>query len=460
MSEALGPRATQPDVIIVGGGMAGLSAAMALRPRSVLVLEADTRPGGRLLSQPAGDYWLNMGAHMFGAPETPVGRLLDELRIEAPPIAGRLMGMSYRGRRLIDTPAEAFPFVLPLSLSERLSFVRMGLKLRLGSERLSLELRPRPNETAAGRRARLLAFENTRTLADYIGPLGPDSAAILAAITERNGAHPEEMAAGHGLRSFGNVWTRHAPGRNVTGGSARLPQAMAHALGSSLRLGCEVLSVRQEAAGVSVTFAEQGRTTTVLAKAAIVATPAFVSRRIIAGLPETVATALDTIRYGAFVTAGVLTSETGHMPWDRTYAMATPGRRFSVMFNMATTLRRGARRPGGSLMLFAGARGAVPLLALSDGQIAELFAADLIAEFPEMRGRIQHIVVQKWSAGAPFSAPGRALVQTALAAPIGRIVLAGDYLEFPNIEAAVSTGQEAAATIAAMLGKMGSAGGT
>jgi oxygen-dependent protoporphyrinogen oxidase len=203
---------------------------------------------------------------------------------------------------------------------------------------------------------------------------------------------------------------------------------------------------------VTVTHCSAGAAkTTTRARACIVATPAHVARRIIGNLPEAVAAALEGIRYGAFVTAGVLTREPGAMAWDRTYATATPGRSFSVMFNMATTLRTAVREPGGSLMLFRGARGAADLLDISDDAIAARFAADLVDAFPELKGLIDQIIVQKWPFGAPFSAVGRARLQPVLAAPIGHIVLAGDYLEFPNMEAAVMTGEEAAASVAARL---------
>ena len=115
--------------------MSGLSAAYSLRSRNVLALESGDRPGGRVRSQAAGDYWLNFDAHMFGGPETPIGRLLSELNVPAAPINGRLMGIAYGGKRLLRYPAESYPLLLPFSLRERFAMVRMGVKLRYGSGR-------------------------------------------------------------------------------------------------------------------------------------------------------------------------------------------------------------------------------------------------------------------------------------------------------------------------------------
>ena len=54
------------DVVVVGAGLAGLSAAWRMRHWDSLVLEADTRVGGRIMSERRGQYWLNWGGHMYG----------------------------------------------------------------------------------------------------------------------------------------------------------------------------------------------------------------------------------------------------------------------------------------------------------------------------------------------------------------------------------------------------------
>ena len=61
------------DVVIVGAGVAGLTAAHLLRDLSPLVLEASGRAGGRVCSVQRGDLALSVGAHMFPAPGSLVG---------------------------------------------------------------------------------------------------------------------------------------------------------------------------------------------------------------------------------------------------------------------------------------------------------------------------------------------------------------------------------------------------
>jgi oxygen-dependent protoporphyrinogen oxidase len=117
--------------------------------------------------------------------------------------------------------------------------------------------------------------------------------------------------------------------------------------------------------------------------------------------------------------------------------------------NQAHALRAGGpRRPGGSLMLFAGAHAAAAHMRASDEVIVERFLANLHALFPQTRGAIAGATVQRWKLGNVYARPGRGRLQPALEGPLGphaNLHLAGDYFaELGNIEAAARTGVAAA----------------
>jgi oxygen-dependent protoporphyrinogen oxidase len=439
------------DAVIIGGGIGGLAAAWRLRQRDILLLEAGDRFGGRVHSLARGPYWLNFGAHLFGDETTPAGRLAAELGLEARPIPGDRMGIAFGGKIVAGGRAETFPLRLPLSLPARLSFVKMGVRLRAGVMRLLERQRSIPGEPPERRRERQLAFDNDRTLADYVGRLHPDIALMLRTITERTSAAPEAMAAGYGLTSFAQVWSRHSFGRNLVGGSGELPRAIAAALGGRARLGCAVTEVSRQADHVEVRYRKDGAEHRVTARQAIVATQADTAAAIVRDLPADTETALRAIRYGAFLSAAVLTDEPGPMPWDGNYAIATPGLSFGVFFNQASTLRAGPRQPGGSLMLFRGAQGAAELMRLPDSEIEARFLHDLERLYPGSRAHVREVAVQRWPKGAPYSFPGRAALQPALTRPLGSVHLCGDYLEFPCMDAAIATAWEAAGRVDAAL---------
>ena len=120
----------QRDVVVVGGGIAGLAAAWRLRHRDVLLLEADDRLGGRLHSEVCGRYWLNYGAHLFPAPGSLVGGLLRDCGLETAPVTGSMMGLAVGSRKLTRGPVETYPLRLPLRATERVAFAVAGLRVQ------------------------------------------------------------------------------------------------------------------------------------------------------------------------------------------------------------------------------------------------------------------------------------------------------------------------------------------
>jgi monoamine oxidase len=80
-----GDRGIDRDVIVVGAGVSGLTAA-ALTSRGgldVLVLEGRSRVGGRLLSEPRQGGWLDLGATWFWSGEDRVEMMLRQLQLSS-----------------------------------------------------------------------------------------------------------------------------------------------------------------------------------------------------------------------------------------------------------------------------------------------------------------------------------------------------------------------------------------
>jgi oxygen-dependent protoporphyrinogen oxidase len=418
-----------PEAVIVGGGIAGLAAAWELRDRDVVVLEADGRIGGRLRSERRGAYWLNVGAHVWGGPASASGRLLADAGVEARPVPGRLAAVSLNGKLVAGGPVELFPLRLPMSLRARLALARAGLQLRIAVRRYAAIAAPREGEDPAERQQRLLAFLDDRSFAQLVGPLPEDADLLFRSTLTRSSGEPEDLAAGYGVGYFHLVWNRDAGlSRNVLGGSGAVVEALASGLGGRIRTGAAVTSVEPAGDGVRVRYAHDGAEHELEARAAVVATPAHVTREIVSALPSETASALERIPYGPYVVGAFLTAERGPMPWDDLYALATPKRSFSMLFNTANVLRDGPRLPGGTLMVYAAAGFARRLQGLDDAEIAERFHADLHALFPELRGIVQETMIQRWERGLPYPRPGRSLLQPALTRPLGPIHLAGDYL--------------------------------
>jgi oxygen-dependent protoporphyrinogen oxidase len=137
------------------------------------------------------------------------------------------------------------------------------------------------------------------------------------------------------------------------------------------------------------------------------------------------------------------------MPWDSIYALATPKRAFSMLFNVVNVLRpRSAERePGGSFMVYRSGHAALELFERTDAEIESAFLEDLHAIYPQTRGIVTETVLLRMPRMLPYVAPGRAALQPALERPLGRLHLVGDYLGGVYTETAISSGQTAAASI-------------
>ena len=437
----------------MGAGIAGLSAAWELRDRDVIVLEAETRAGGRLMSEPRGPYWLNFGGHVVGGADTATGRLLQATGVEAAELPGVLAGLAVGGRLLARGRVETYPLRAPLPVADRIALIRAGARLRMAVAQYARVSALRAGESEAERRARVLAFRDDATFSEFLGPVRPAVDAVLRATIQRSSGEPEEVSAGYGIGYFQLVWDRsRGLTRTMVGGSSRLPEAIAGALGDGVHTGTPVTAVERTHEGVVVSFQDAGRERVIRARAAVVATPAPVARRIVADLPAEVARALDGIAYGPYVVGAFLTGEPAPMPYDGVYAVATPGMSFNMLFNTANVLRRGgARAPGGTLMVYAAAGLARALAGLDDAEAERRFLADLHSLFPALRSQVREAVIRRWEPGLPHPRPGRHLLQPALEQPLGAVHLAGDYLGTTYIETAIETGTAAAMRIRRIL---------
>lgn len=91
---------TESDVVVVGAGLAGLTAAQAIRAagRSVTVLEARDRVAGRNLGhRPADGTPVEMGGRWIGPTQTEMLELIAELGLETFPTYDEGAAVAFRG---------------------------------------------------------------------------------------------------------------------------------------------------------------------------------------------------------------------------------------------------------------------------------------------------------------------------------------------------------------------------
>ncbi|WP_338811425.1 FAD-dependent oxidoreductase (plasmid) [Agrobacterium leguminum] len=437
------------DVIVVGGGPSGLSAAWELRERNLLVLEKTHRCGGRLYSMTRGDYWLNLGGHLFPPPGSHMRNILHSIGLDIIAIPGNKFAICWGGKVYKPKAVSMLPFSMKMSLTERFALARLGLRIMKAVKGWQKEMLPVYGESNQRRRARVARFMSDRSFRDFMGPLPKRLLDLFQSASRRAAAEAEDQHAGVGVSLFGAVWAGKGDSMalNLNGGSGRFGERMMELLGDRVRYNTTVKSVTKTVDMVTVVYETDGIEKSVTASQVVVAVPAYQAAELVKDIPEDVRNVLKSVQYGPFPTMGIITDEPGPMPYDDIYAITTPDASFDMFFNHANPLRTGPRKPGGSLMVYSGGAPAREMLKLTDEQIRDTYLADVYKMYPELKGHVKETIVQRWVPGNTYRPAGfnfEPMLSYCERDDVD-IHFAGDYFaEIGNMEIATGTGHEAA----------------
>lgn len=437
------------DVVVIGGGPAGIAAAWELRDKRVLVIEKSSRLGGRLYSVTRGDYWMNLGGHLFPGPGSHMRNLLHSIGLDVIRIPGNKFAILWSGKVHAPRSVSALPLTLPMTLGERVSLASIGLRILKAVKGWQKAMMPVYGENNQRRRARVARYMSNLSFRDFIGRPPRRVEQMFQSAARRAAAEMEDQSAGVGVSLFGAVWAGKgdAMAVNLDGGSGRLGEVMMELLADRVRYNASARTVRKTGDRVNVTYEMDGMEHTVTTSQVIVAVPAYEAVELVQDLPNDVRSTLSKVQYGPFPTMGILTDETGPMPYDGIYAITTPEASFDMFFNHANPLRDGPRKAGGSLMVYSGGTPARELLKLSDDEIRETYLADVFKMYPELKGHIKETIVQRWVPGNTYRPAGfnfDAVLSYCERDDVD-IHFAGDYFaEIGNMEIAAGSAHEAA----------------
>jgi monoamine oxidase len=241
----------QPDVVVIGAGLAGLSCARDLVAggADVLVLEAREAIGGRTPCIELDGVRVDGGGELVGTFHEPLVRLVDELGLALEPSQAWLPGEPVwlvDGRRVVGDEAAL------VGDADAVSYAALLESLQEAAHGVD-PARPWAHPMAAELDAQSLT-DFARSVGASDGALellrlghlslaidAPERTSLLAELRRYAAGGPYDLA----------VWESH----RVAGGTFQVAQRMAEGLGERVRLGAAVVRIARIPGGVEVELA-------------------------------------------------------------------------------------------------------------------------------------------------------------------------------------------------------------
>jgi oxygen-dependent protoporphyrinogen oxidase len=306
-----------PRVAVVGGGISGLTAAWSLtrrtngRPLDVVLLEADRRAGGKVLTVDVDGLALEAGPDSFVVRKPWAVDLCRDLGLEDRVIIPGASGASVLvNGRLVELPSPS-AFGIPGSPKAWLAWP--GLTRRGAVRAVGDLVRPRsPNrgdESMGALLRRRLGHEAAVTLVEPLlaGLHAGDPMRLSVAATFPELATWEQGLGSliRGARAALKAADEPGPGRRplfatLWGGLSSLIASLESAVGPDrIRLDAPVARIDRQDGGERPAYGVHAAEEDVAADAVILATPAFESSRLLAPMAPGLASELEAIPYAS-----------------------------------------------------------------------------------------------------------------------------------------------------------------
>ena len=448
------------DVVVVGAGFAGLTAARELvdAGRSVVVLEARHRVGGRTCTEEHLGTWIDLGGQWIGPGQDRIVALVDELGLGTYPQteAGDDVILDGDGARRVANVAFGFDD------GELTSYLELVGELEAMAEQVPLEAPWSAPQALEWDGMSLAEWVRTRGVADRVAGLFEVG---VQAVFAASSAQMSLLHAAHYVHSAGG-WSKltdsegGAQQDRVEGGMQPVAERLASRLpDGTMRLFHAVTSIAQDDDGVRVEVCAPAGPTELVADRVVVAVPPTLAGRIDYDPPLGAQRdqLVQHMPQGSVVKFHVLYEE----PWWRVEGLSgmvlAPGEPIGVTFDCTPP----AGRPGLISGFFEGPS-AVAAGAQTMEERREVVVGVLARAMGERARDVAGYVDRDWSA-EPFTRgcygahlpPGAWTVYgPALRRPVGRIHWAGTETAerwTGYIDGAIDSGQRVAAEVLAAL---------
>lgn len=452
---------TQPTVVIIGAGLAGLAAAQVLTQAGlrVTVLEKNSYVGGRVYTDVVDDFRINPGAQFFAKFYTNTRRLIHQAGLKHEECSYEIPVRILRdGQLYVLKPGLQALFTRLLSLRSKILLSKLIGTTISHWPNLDFHAFHKIHTLDTRSIVEYAQQELDQDLLDYF--IEPLISGILYWIPEQTSQAMLFPLVKVGL---GNIFE----GMNLLtlrNGIGQLPEAVASHL--VVERNAEVNRVIQNEDGRYTIQAQiNGLEKRFTADGVVCATPATAVVNLFPGLEAKQRAFFQAINYSATVLAAI---GLGHPLQTRSHSIYLPRKEPQAKYLAAAVIKSAENDraknlawgpPGRTLIkLFASGPAGQELLTMDDTAIRDLLVADLqrISPIYTLANDEQFYRVYRWPQALPEFDVGHFKRLKAFAGgeiETGCLVFAGDYLGGPFIEGAITSGLEAAGRLLQSLAK-------
>ncbi len=437
---------SQPDIIIVGAGIAGLTAAYFLKQQgiSARVIEADARVGGRMTSDVVNGHVVDRGAQFLSSEYS---LILDMLRRLG--LAQQSCTTSQCSAIVRDGTPRSMRIDRPLDSLKLLSLYGM---LRLAWH--SLHFHGKQKELSLSDYSQWAAFD-TESAAAWSGDQIADEVTEYVVEPMLHGFYfqtPEQTsrALAVALTAFG---MRRAKTISLKEGLGILPETLARGL--DVMLDTSVQSI-EEVGGINGHARVHTSCGTFMARHVILAVPAPVAEKLLVHSTDQSMASLLATPYSASINIACVTDAHFRLPENLTaaYGLLIPRKERATVaaVGIENNKNRGNAVAGQLLNLMLSHDAAIRLMSSSDEEIVASAMQSVADYFPSLAAHVTHSRVYRWPVAEPLSPVGRSTQLQAYRQrceqALPTTILAGDYMSMPYTEGAAESGYWAAAMVA------------